>query len=76
MKILGMQILNSDVRFVFETKNDLVSPADAERIKRLNAAVCSTPNGNSTSLSDLVALLNPLVNSFGEVKVSLEPIDF
>lgn len=75
MKILGKQILNSGMRFVFETKDDLISPADAERIKKLDAAVCSTPNGNSISLSDLVAMLNPLVNSYGEVKVSLELID-
>jgi hypothetical protein len=76
MKILGHRILNSDVRFVFETKDDLISPADAELIKRLNVAVCGPTNWNKTSLSDLVGLLNPLVNSFGEVKVSLEPIDF
>lgn len=74
MKILGKRILNSNLRLTFEVDGDRVSDADAMRIKNIDEAVCNTPNGNSTSLSDLVVLLNPLVDSEGEVKVAIEPI--
>ncbi|MGN0130694.1 MAG: hypothetical protein ACI4CE_07400 [Methanomethylophilus alvi] len=74
MKIIGKRILNSNLRLTYEVDGDRVSEADARRIKELDEAVCETPNGNSTSLSDLVVLLNPLVDSEGEVKVAFEPI--
>jgi hypothetical protein len=64
------------MRFVFETKDDLISTTDSLRIKAIDDMVEDSPDGNTTSLSDLFAVLNPLVNSFGDVKVSLEPIDF
>lgn len=76
MRILGKRILRSDMRFVFETKDDCISPSDSFRIKAIDDMVEDTPDGNTTSLSDLFAVLNPLVNSLGDVKVSLEPIDF
>lgn len=74
MKILGKRILNSNLRFTYEMDGDVVSEADAMRIKNIDDAVCETPNGNGTSLSDLVVLLSPLVDSEGEVKVTIEPI--
>lgn len=76
MKILGKRILNSNLRFTFEVDGDEVSKADAMRMKKLNEAVCDTPhNGNGTSLMDLIVLLTPLVDSNGEIKVAIEPID-
>ena len=74
MKILGKRILNSNLRFTFEVDGE-VTPADGRRIKALDAAVCSTPNGNATSLSGLAVLLGPLVDSEGEVRVAVEPIE-
>lgn len=73
MKILGKRILNSNFRFTFNVEGDTVSTYDAMNIKQLDEAVCDTPNGNTTSLSDVVFLLNQIDG--GDVTVALERIE-
>ncbi len=71
MKILGSRILNSNVRFAFKVDGNEVSAADSLNIKRLNEMVCSTPNGNDSSLSDVVHVLGNIAAG-GEVVISVE----
>ena len=74
MKILGKRILGSDLRFTFEVEGDEVSTADAMNIKQLDAAVCNTPNGNGTTLADIVHLLGRIASG-GEVKIAVEEVE-
>ena len=69
MKIVGNRILNSNLRFTFSVEGNTVSTYDAANINRLDEAVGS----NTTSLSDVVYLLNQIDG--GDVTVSIERID-
>ena len=71
MKIFGKRILNSNLRFTYEVDGDEVSAADKVRMEKVDKAV-----GEDTSLSSLVEMLSPLVDSEGEVRVRIEPTEF
>lgn len=73
MKIFGERILGSNLRFVFEVEGDGLTAADKMHIERLNDIVADNLGGDA-SLADVVYYLKPLVESEGEVKVSIEPI--
>ena len=71
MKVYGKRILNSNLRFTYEVDGDEVSAADKARMEKVDKAV-----GEDTSLSSLVEMLTPLVDSEGEVRVRIEPTEF
>ena len=71
MKVYGKRILNSNLRFTYEVDGDEVSAADKARMEKVDKAV-----GEDTSLSSLVEMLSPLVDSEGEVRVRIEPTEF
>lgn len=73
MKILGSRILNSNVRFAFTVDGNKVCFADSLNIRRLNEMVCATPNGNDSSLSDVVHVLGNIAAG-GDVGISVEEI--
>ena len=73
MKILGSRILNSNIRFAFTVDADEASLADSLNIRRLNEMVCATPNGNDSSLSDVVHVLGSIAAG-GDVGISVEEI--
>lgn len=71
MKVYGKRILDSNLRFTYEVDGDEVSAADKARMEKVDKAV-----GEDTSLSSLVEMLSPLVDSEGEVRVRIEPTEF
>lgn len=71
MKVYGKRILDSNLRFTYEVDGDEVSAADKARMEKVDKAV-----GEDTSLSSLVKMLSPLVDSEGEVRVRIEPTEF
>ena len=71
MKVYGDRILNSNLRFVFEVEGDGLSAADRMLIERMNDVVADNLGGDA-SLADVVDCLKPLVESKGEVRVSIE----
>ena len=71
MKVYGKRILDSNLRFTYEVDGDEVSAADKARMEKVDKAV-----GEDTSLSSLVKMLIPLVDSEGEVRVRIEPTEF
>ena len=73
MKVYGNRILGSSLRFVFEVEGDELSTADKMNIERVNDVVADNLGGDA-SVGDMVDCLKPLVESEGEVKVSIEPI--
>lgn len=73
MKIFGERILGSNLRFVFEVEGDELTTADRMNIERVNDVVADNLGGDA-SVGDMVDCLKPLVESEGEVKVSIEPI--
>lgn len=74
MKIFGKPILGSGVRFTFEVAGNDVSTADAMAIKKLDVAVCNSPtNGNTTTLADVVHILNQI--NTDEVKIRVESVE-
>ena len=73
MKIFGERILGSNLRFVFEVDGDEPSTADKKNIDRLNGIVRDGLGGDS-SLADVVDCLKPLVESEGEVRVTIEAV--
>lgn len=73
MKIYGERILGSNLRFVFEVDGDELSTADRMNIERVNDVVADNQGGDA-SVGDMVDCLKPLIESEGEVKVSIEPI--
>ena len=73
MKVYGDRILGSNLRFVFEVEGDELSTADRMNIERVNDVVADNLSGDA-SVGDMVDCLKPLVESEGEVRVSIEPI--
>lgn len=74
MKISGKPILGSGLRFTFEVAGNDVSTADAMAIKKLDAAVCNSPtDGNTTTLADVVHILNQ-IDTY-EVKIRVESVE-
>ena len=71
MKIFGGRILGSNLRFVFEVEGDELTTADKMSIERMNLIVADNFGGDA-SLADVVDCLKPLVESEGEVRVSIE----
>lgn len=71
MKIFGERILGSNLRFVFEVEGDELTTADKMHIERMNDVVADNLGGDA-SLADVVDCLKPLVESEGEVRVSIE----
>lgn len=71
MKVYGKRILDSNLRFTYEVDGDEVSAADKARMEKVDKAV-----GEDTSLSSLVKMLSPLIDSEGEVRVRIEPTEF
>lgn len=71
MKVYGKRILDSNLRFTYEVDGDEVGAADKARMEKVDKAV-----GEDTSLSSLVEMLSPLVDSEGEVRVRIEPTEF
>ena len=73
MKVYGKRILKSNLRFVFEVEGDELSTADRMNIERVNDVVADNLGGDAY-VGDMVDCLKPLVESEGEVRVSIEPI--
>lgn len=73
MKVYGDKILNSTLRFVYEVDGDELSAADKMSIERMNDVVADNLGGDA-SLADVVYCLKPLVESEGEVRVSIESV--
>ena len=70
MKIFGERILGSNLRFVFEVEGDELTTADKMSIESMNCIVADNLGGDA-SLADVVDCLKPLVESKGEVRVSI-----
>ena len=74
MKILGKRILCSDLRFTFETPCDRVSTMAERAIADLDALVCKSPADGSTSLSDVVKLLNRVTYGDPDIRIGVEEV--
>ena len=74
MKRIGKSILCSDLHFTFETPDDRVSDMANRAIQDLDRLVCQSPEGCTTSLSDVVQALNRITYGDPDVKIAVEEV--